>query len=396
MIRQKSSLSIVAVTLLAVSSVSAWDLKLDKEGKNTVAFHGFLSQGFLASTDYDYLGDTKDGSFEFTEVGLNASYSPFNRTRIAVQGFAFDVGDVGNFEPLLDYASIEYTFNDYIGLRGGRVRKPSGIYNHIQDLDLARTSVLLPQGIYDARWRDFSTSIDGGLMFGNIPLKKAGSLSYELFAGMINLSEEGGIATLLKNSFGAGGRLDGLDSFPTIGAQLWWNTPLQGLRVGANVSEAYGFAYDYTIFHPLAGALPARSEADAFVTQFSIEYLWKSWTFQAEYYFLGLDSKDTLSGASTSEQDSWYISAAYRFNKWLELGSYYTEFYPNQSKRNGTDGYQKDAALSFRFDLKDWWLVKVEGHYIHGTALLRDNIANPPPHDNDGWFMFAAKTTFSF
>jgi hypothetical protein len=396
MIRLKNSLSIVAITLVAASSASAWDLKLDQEGKHTVGFHGFLSQGFLATSDYNYLGDTEDGSFQFTEVGVNASYSPFKRTRIAVQGFAFDVGDVGNFEPLLDYASIEYTFNDYIGLRGGRVRKPSGIYNHIQDLDLARTSVLLPQGIYDARWRDFSTSIDGGMVFGNIPMNKAGSLSYEVFAGMINLSDEGGIATLLKNSFGAGGRLDGLDSFLTIGAQLWWNTPVQGLRVGANVSQAYEFAYDYTIFHPLAGAIPARSEADAFVSQFSVEYLWKSWTFQAEYYFLGLDTQDTLRGASTGEQDSWYISAAYRVNKWLEVGSYYTEHYANQSERGGSpDNYQKDVALSFRFDIKDWWLAKVEGHYIRGTSLLRDNLANPV-RDNDGWFMLALKTTFSF
>jgi hypothetical protein len=76
MIRLKNSLSIVAVTLLAISSARAWDLKLDKEGKHTVAFHGFLSQGFLATSDYNYLGDTEDGSFQFTEVGVNASYSP--------------------------------------------------------------------------------------------------------------------------------------------------------------------------------------------------------------------------------------------------------------------------------------------------------------------------------
>jgi hypothetical protein len=305
------------------------------------------------------------------------------------------VGDVGNFEPLLDYASIEYTFNDYIGLRGGRVRKPQGIYNHIQDLDLARTSVLLPQGIYDARWRDFSTSIDGGVVFGNIPMNKAGSLSYEFFGGMVNLSDEGGIATLLENSFGAGGRLDGLDTFLSIGAQLWWNTPVQGLRVGANVSEGFGFAYDYTIFTPF-GALAARSESDAFITQLSVEYLWKSWTFQAEYYFLGLDSTDTLRGSSTGEQDTWYVSAAYRVNKWLEVGSYYTEYYANQSERGGSsDNYQKDVALSFRFDIKDWWLAKVEGHYIRGTGLLRDNPGNPV-RDNDGWFMLALKTTFSF
>src|SRR5205085_6043474 len=135
-----------------------------------ITFHGFVSQGFLASTKYNYLGDSMNGSFRFTEAGLNASINPFPRTHIAAQGFLFDVGDVGRYEPVLDYASIEYTFNDYLGLRGGRIRRPQGIYNTVVDVDLARTSSLLPQGLYDARWRDFYASLDGGEFFGSLPL----------------------------------------------------------------------------------------------------------------------------------------------------------------------------------------------------------------------------------
>ena len=33
---------------------------------------------------------------------------------------------------------------DYLGLRGGRIRRPQGIYNTVVDVDLARTSILLP------------------------------------------------------------------------------------------------------------------------------------------------------------------------------------------------------------------------------------------------------------
>ncbi|MGC3957559.1 MAG: hypothetical protein QM813_06250 [Verrucomicrobiota bacterium] len=397
----KIKLSALVVTALATGAANAYDLNLGKD--QTVSFHGFLSQGYIASSEYNYLAPntTDGGSFEFTEIGVNATYSPFSRTRIAVQGFAFDVGDVGNFNPILDYASLEYAFADEIGFRGGRIRKPGGIYNHIQDLDLARTSVLLPQGIYDVRWRDFSTSLDGAELFGNIPMNKAGSLSYEAFGGYMHLSDEGGIATLLKNSFaGTGTTLNGLDSFLNVGAQLWWNTPLEGFRVGGYVGNAFEFAYDYTA----GGLFPARSESDAFVTQFSLEYLWKSWTFQAEYYSLALDGQSVMStpfGAvvtpSTSHQDAWYTGAAYRFNSWLEVGSYYTQFYTSQGERNGpNDTFQKDLALSFRFDVKDWWIVKLEGHWIQGTALLRDNVANPPPHTQEDWFMLALKTTFSF
>ena len=101
------------------------------------------------------------------------------------------------------------------------------------------------------------------------------------------------------------------------------------------------------------------------------------------------------------EPDSWYVSAAYRFNKWFQAGSYYSEYYADVHNRNGSglpfpsDAYQKDAALSLRFDPTDWWIFKIEGHYIRGTAQLFDNADNPV-RDGNGWWMIAVKTTFSF
>jgi hypothetical protein len=392
-----------AASLLSVTAAQAYELKF---GTNLppVDVHGFASQGFLYSSDYNYLGDTEDGTGQFTEIGLNLTFSPFDRTRIAVQGFAFDVGDVGNLMPFLDYASIEYRFNDEIGLRGGRVRRPGGIYNHIQDVDLARTSVLLPQGIYDSRWRDFNMSIDGGEVFGNISLGKGGSFSYEGFGGMAHLSKEGGIARLLQKTYHeTGGTLDSLDSFLTTGVQLWWNTPVDGLRVGALFAESLDFGFHATQPLPV-GAMAMDSTTDAFAQQYSIEYLWNNWTFQSEYYrsdqTTDMSQRSQLLGNSTTSSDrteqAWYFGAAYRFNKWFEAGSYYTEYYvsPVTSGVN-SDESQKDLALSLRFDPKDWWVLKLEGHFIRGTALLQDNEANPN-RNNDGWFMLAAKTTFSF
>ena len=40
-------------------------------------------------------------------------------------------------------------------------------------------------------------------------------------------------------------------------------------------------------------------------------------------------------------------------------------------------------------------MLKVEGHAIHGTALLYDNQSNPV-RDEDWWVMLALKTTFTF
>ncbi len=391
--------SYLSLATLAGLNVLAWELPI---GGEKVDLHGFGSQGFLYSSDYNYLGKTTDGSFEYNEFGLNASISPFKRTRITAQGFMFDLGNVGNYKPFLDYAAVEYTFNDYIGVRGGRVRRPGGIYNHIQDVDLARTSVLLPQGVYDPRWRDFSTSVDGGLLFGNVPLGKAGSLSYEAFAGYIRLSDEGGVARLLQNSLPPApiGAFNGLDSSLNVGAQLWWNTPLEGLRFGGLYGKVFDFTWHIAV-NPPFGAGGMRTEADIPYGQLSLEYTYDGWTFQAEYYTYNVFQNDFLEvgpliGTSRTRTDAWYVSASKRVNSWLELGTYYSEFYPNAANRSGnSDRFQKDVAFSTRFDLTDWWIFKLEGHYIRGTGQLYNNALNPVRDDN-GWWMFAAKTTFSF
>lgn len=384
--------SILLLTLLGiVRPLEAYELNL---GTNLppVDFHGFVSQGFLYSSSYNYLGETKQGSFKFTEAGLNASFNPLPRTRIAVQGFTYDVGDAGQYDFVLDYALVEYTFNDYFGIRAGRIRRPQGIYNDIQDVDVARTFVLLPQGIYDARWRDFYVSLDGGEFFGTIPLQRAGSLSYELYAGMARPSDDGGIALQLHNSLPPFIHVDSIPPAVMFGGQLWWNTPIDGLRFGATGGFISAAGFDSTIQTP-GGPIHPDNRNDVVIQQYSAEYLWRAWTFQSELYVN--DIYPYAAGMAATHSLTWYASAAYRFNKWFEAGGYYTEYYGQINQSDNSLLYQKDAALTLRFDPKDWWTFKIEGHYIRGTGLLQDNADNPVQNGN-GWWMLDLKTTFSF
>jgi hypothetical protein len=400
----KLALSITAA-ILAAGGAQAYEVPLTSISTNLppVDFHGFISQGYLYSSKYNYLaGETTQGSDQFTEMGVNASWNPLPRTRIAVQGFDYDVGNVGQYDPFLDYALVEYTANDEVGLRAGRIRRPSGIYNSIQDIDLARTYVLLPQGMYDARWRDWSASLDGGELFGNIPLKKAGSLSYEAYAGFVNMSDNGGVARYAENAY-APFNVTSMDSTATFGAQLWYNTPLDGLRFGASFAYMSDFGFSGT--KPIMPGVNGNVHVVGNVPfqQYSAEYVWNKWTFQAEYYTYDLTgyshtdipafSVQNALGKVSDNPQTWYVAASRRINKLLEVGTYYTQF--QDRSYASPDNHQNDAALSLRFDLKDWWIFKVEGHYITGTGLLRDNQQNPVRND-DGWFMLAVKTTFSF
>ena len=366
-----------AVTPPKASFLSVEGTDLHIGSMPPITFHGFVSQGFIATSKYNYLaGNTKDGSFQFNEAGLNASISPFANTRISAQVFNFDLGSVGNNDFFLDYATIDYSVCDQLGIRAGRARRPQGIYNAIQDIDVARTSVLLPQTVYDARWRDFFTSIDGVSLYGNQRLGPVGSLSYEGYSGMD----------------------DGLFS----GAQLWWDTPVLGLRAGANVSYVSDVEAEY---HARSAPVNFKDTYNAPFQQYSLEYVHGPWTFQAEEMTRNFCTTTSRNGTDVSRSrrmaQGWYVGSAYRVTKWFEPGLYYGEFYNNAADRSGeklavsSDGYQKDLALSLRFDITSWWVMKLEGHQIHGTALLQNNTANPV-RNNDGWYMLDIKTTFSF
>jgi len=397
-----------ALGAAAACGAQAYEVPLSFIGTNMppLDFHGFASQGFMYSSDYNYLdSDSKNGSFQFTEVGLNASMNPFPHTRITAQGFLFDVGNVGKYQPDLDYALIDYNFCDALGVRAGRILRPEGIYNTIQSIDLARTSILLPQGMYDARYRDFSGAVDGGSVYGGFGLGKAGTMSYEVYGGMVNLSEQGGVARLLQdasNHLPYSSYTD-VNDFPEVGMQFWWNTPVAGLRAGLAANEAFGFSYDYWISPKIHGPGAVNSSMDATVIHPSLEYQWKNWDFQAEYLIRYEPAESTASGHPYNAgpghlgADTWYAGASYRFNKWFETGVYYTEDYNDIYDRSNSKQYQKDLALSLRFDPKDWWIIKIEGHYLHGTGLLHDNSNNPAgSRDDRGWFMLELKTTLSF
>jgi hypothetical protein len=63
--------------------------------------------------------------------------------------------------------------------------------------------------------------------------------------------------------------------------------------------------------------------------------------------------------------------------------------------RKGRDAYTRDAAATLRFDLNAYWLLKLEGHYMVGTAILnsRLNDGKPLAELEREWGVFMIKTT---
>src|SRR2546423_865698 len=149
--------------------------------------HGFVSQGFLLTSDNNYLAHTSSGSFEFSEVGLNFTLPATDRLRLGVQLFSRQLGTIGDYRATLDWYYLDYHWQDWLGIRAGRVKLPFGLYNDTSDIDAGRTSVLLPQSIYPAQNRDFLLAQTGGEVYGYRDLGAAGGLDYRLYGGTIFL-----------------------------------------------------------------------------------------------------------------------------------------------------------------------------------------------------------------
>ena len=91
-------------------------------GSRTIQVHGFVSQGFGYSDDNNYLTmKTSQGSFAFTDAGLNMSTQLTDKFRVGAQIYVRDIGNLSKWHPQLDWATADYKFKDWFGIRGGVV-----------------------------------------------------------------------------------------------------------------------------------------------------------------------------------------------------------------------------------------------------------------------------------
>ncbi len=93
-----------------------------------------------------------------------------------------------------------------------------------------------------------------------------------------------------------------------------------------------------------------------------------------------------------------YGMIAYRLSDRLQVGSYYSVYFPDVRKRDSENKAtsQQDIAACLRIDINEHWLVKLEGHFMNGTADLARSENPDPAKTKANWALFMAKTTVTF
>lgn len=397
--KKKTVMIRTTAVLLIAMNAAAFDT-------NQIQIHGFISQGWLKSDENNYLGNSENGSFQFNELGINFSSELSDGLRIGLQFFSRDLGIIGNNEVVIDWAYADYRWRNWLGFRAGILRQAHGLYNEIRDADMLRTNILLPQSVYaesgrDYVGRDFIGQLQGIAVYGEIFTSSVGNFSYMLMAGEKNITDDSTAAKWTE----AGGTssVDDYDTGIFYNAGLQWQTPFEGLRFGLTGSRSTDILVNMT---SKDGSKLVSDISEYYSHVISAEYRLKNFTAAAEYMKHKKDSE--LIGMPAPPHVvfpvGYYINAAYRFTDWFELGAYYSEFYYNEDDRRGENfkqikrpdylAWQNDFTLSLRFDINEYWNIKLEGHAVDGaTQLLRQE--NPDGFEKS-WYLFAVKTTFSF
>lgn len=360
-------------------------------GLPPLQIHAFVSQGYIKGTKNNYLVDSKRGSFEFTEVGINFTQALTEAMRMGMQLFTRQLGKDGDFRARMDWLYLDYRFADWLGVRAGRTKIPFGLYNEINDVDAARVPVLLPQAVYPTVNRNLLLAQTGLELYGYLRLGIAGGLEYRLYGGTLFADAPVPPAGTVLNNY----------AVPYLaGARLIWETPVDGLRLGGS-GQVLRFNTNVSIPGPPGMPATVIEEDIPFrLYLVSLEYSANDLLLAGEYGRWHADIE--ITGVPVPKtgitNQRFYGMAAYRITTWFAPGVYYSSLLTNESKPNTRDNYQHDFAATLRFDVNPYWLIKLEGHFIDGTTDLSSSLNGGTPLEMlpRDWFLFLAKTTAYF
>jgi hypothetical protein len=378
--------------------------------------HGFISQGAIYSTEYNYIAsNSKDFSFDFQEIGINFQTDVSDRLHLGMQLLARDVGVYGEGRVTIDWAYGDYYVNDAFQIAIGRVKNRLGFYTTIQDFDFLRTWAVLPSSIYDMGLRTVNSTVDGMQIHGNLGLNQAGDIDYAVTFGSMKLgkiSDIGAYVGQLTNYPIQSGNLK-----YNFALNLIYNTPISGLRLNGTYSRIEDFiwdpinlsldlsnlglpVYDYT--YQLA------NDIDWFYT--GAQYTFNKFEITGEYNYGVRHMTYTIDGipdpvltsvgrvAVEKNDDKYhgaYLGLSYRAHEKLSLGGYYQYSIKNlDESKDDPSNKGHDMALSLAYYPNYNFVIKLEGHFVDGTAPL--SVTLNDSFDADTWMYGVVKVSYNF
>ena len=368
-----------------------------------VQVHGFATQGFVHTTDNRFFGDSDNGSFDFTELGINLSYQAKPSLTLSGQLLSRRAGDMYNGSPVVDFALLDWNINNTAersyGVMLGRLKNTLGLYNDTRDVAFTRPSIFLPQQIYFDTVRNLVLSADGAQLYARNSTD-AGNWSFNLGAGTNPVDKNVEISYLGADFNGS------LDS---KGVSLIARTEFE-THDGA-WRAAFSAAKATLDFSAGAGDPIGSGEIDFLYWIASLQYNVERWSVTAEYMEepVEFDRFGPLLDQRGSTAQGYYLQGSYLLRSNVELVARYSEGFGDKDDRDGTKPsalsgglapphsfYQKDLMLGVRWDVTPNLMLRAEHQWTQGTwTLSRRENPLPAAHDKD-WNMFSLLASYRF
>ena len=396
---QKKTVFIILV-LLFFDAVPCLPFEL----ADNLQLHGFISQGYVITSDNKFCGDSDDnGSFDFREIGLNASYRPVPSLQFSAQALSRFAGESDDGSIRLDYGFIDYSVMDKAsyqwGFRLGRVKTPFGLYNETRDVAVTRPSIFLPQSIYFDRTREVALSGDGLYLYGEYRTD-LGNLFLKLGGGKPRVKDREVEDSLLGSNLP--GNLDGDTSY---NAQLLYEKDGGLIRLALTWGQL-NMDYDSSARPPFdidSGSI--KFEPYVFSAQINKE----RWSLTGEYAlrrlkYYGFSYPGIINRVIKGE--SYYIQGTYDFFEDWQGFVRYDILYSNKKDRNGKKSerpghpshslFAKDLTFGLRWDITECLMLRGEYHYVNGTAWLTSEDNTDRSKTERYWNMFSILIAYYF
>jgi hypothetical protein len=365
---------------------------------HSLQIHGFLTQAYVKTTGNQFFGDSEDGSFDFRELGVNASYRLHPNLMASAQLLSRNAGEMYDGSLAVDYAQLDYQMHmDERGRAGlilGRNKNPLGLYNDTRDVAATRPGIFMPQAIYWDRVRNMVLSNDGLQFYGerNDAMHR---FNLQLFAGKTPIDENveksyldpSLQASMEQNGLTTGGRL--LYEYDGGRFRLALSNAMLELDSETNILPDGNIDIDYWVF--------------------SAQYNDGPWRLTAEYMQEPLDYSGFggfLDPADTT-LDGYYLQGDYRLHEDWELMLRYEESHYNKDDSDGSESSQVIGLNSYTFYSKLWTLgllwepmeklmLRAEFSRVDGTIFL-SGLENPMPNETvKDWNLFSLLVSYSF
>lgn len=317
-----------------------------------LTFHAYVNQAYAISQHHQIEGIPTSGTADDRTVALQFRFALAASDAIVAQlgSFRYGVSPINKLhsDVELEFAFYQHKFADTTSVKVGKLPLPIGIYNEIRDVGTLLPFYGPPLNMYLETYA--SRNLEGLMISRSFGKSSDWSVDADLFGGGWRRLEENQTTGQL-----ATGRIES-----AAGTEVWLNTPLSGVRVGAG----------YIHFLEKNGLSQVDQRDPQWITHGSIDATFERFYVRTEmlmYRQPYLLAPGFALPALTFR--IYYGQAGYNLTRQLSvnLQADFADF--NTGLPSVYAHFDSDYAASLVYKLRSNLAVKIEGHRNRGMLV---------------------------